>query len=99
MSLKRILALTGAGLLVIMYLLTLFFALSGSENYHGMLMGSIAATIIVPVVIYGYILVYRLLKSMVGDPVKREIEIKLQGTEGQAGVPYGEAYKAEEEKR
>ncbi len=64
---KRILALAGAVILAVMYIITLVFALSGSENYWGMLMASVAATIIVPVVLYGYSLVYRLLKGKAFD--------------------------------
>ena len=66
-TVKRILALAGAVILAVMYIITLVFALSGSENYWGMLMASVAATIIVPVVIYGYTLVYRLLKGRTPD--------------------------------
>lgn len=60
---KRILALIGALLLFAMYASTLVFALSGSENAESMLMASIACTIIVPVLLYAYILVYRVLRG------------------------------------
>lgn len=60
---KRILALIGAILLIGMYACTLIFALSGSENATSLLMASIACTIIVPVFIYAYMLVYRVLKG------------------------------------
>ncbi|MCR5788934.1 MAG: hypothetical protein K6G83_03520 [Lachnospiraceae bacterium] len=60
---KRIFALFGAVLLAGMYLLTLYFALTDSSYTKGMLMASIAATIIVPVMLYGYIVLYRLLKK------------------------------------
>ena len=73
---KRILALAGVVILVVMYLLTLVFALSGSENYWGMLMGSVAATIIVPVVLYAYIIVYKLLKERNGELTDTEEEDK-----------------------
>ncbi len=62
-SMKRIFAIIGAGLLVMMYLMTLIFALSGSENYWGMLMASIAATITIPVLLYAYSLIYKTLKD------------------------------------
>ncbi|MGN1164840.1 MAG: hypothetical protein ACI4S2_00245 [Lachnospiraceae bacterium] len=60
---KRILALIGAILLIGMYACTLIFALIGSENATSLLMASIACTIIVPVFIYAYMLVYRVLKG------------------------------------
>lgn len=60
---KRILALLGAILLFGMYAATLVFALSGSENAESLLMASIGCTIIVPVLLYAYDLVYRVLRG------------------------------------
>ncbi len=60
-KLKRILALLGVVILVAMYLLTLVFALSSSPNAHNMLMASIACTVIVPCLLYGMILIARVL--------------------------------------
>ncbi len=60
---KRILALLGAALLFLMYASTLIFALIGSETALMWLRASVACTIIVPVMLYGYILVYRALKG------------------------------------
>ncbi len=79
---KRILAFIGVGLLVGMYLMTLVFALSGSENYWGMLMGSVSATIIIPVVLYAYNLVYRLLKDRraAADRGSEQTETEAKGT-------------------
>lgn len=62
-NLKRILAGAGALLLLCMYLATLVFALMDSPNAVGLLKASIACTIIVPVFLYAYILVYRLTKK------------------------------------
>lgn len=58
---KRILALTGAVVLILMYLCTLVFALIDHPAAKDLLMASIACTILVPVLLYGYLLVYRLL--------------------------------------
>jgi len=60
---KRILALTGAILLAGMYLSTLVFALMKNENASNMLMASIVCTVIVPVLLYAYTLMYRVLKD------------------------------------
>ncbi len=60
---KRILAIIGAVLLVFMYIMTLISALSGSQDYWNMLMASASCTIIVPVLLYAYGLIYRLLKE------------------------------------
>lgn len=58
---KRILAFAGVILLVCMYLSTLIFAFLKSPYSADLLKASIACTIIVPVLLYGYILVYRLI--------------------------------------
>ena len=57
---KRILALIGAVLLVAMYASTLIFALTDRSGTMNLLMASIACTIILPVLLYGYLLVYKL---------------------------------------
>ena len=58
---KRILAIIGIIILAGMYLSTLVFALMKHENASDMLMASIACTIIVPVFLDGYVLMYRVL--------------------------------------
>ena len=62
---KRILALIGVILLVLLYLSTLVFALLGKE-FLNWLMAAIIATIVVPVLIWAYGFVYRLLKGEEG---------------------------------
>lgn len=57
---KRILALIAAILLFGMYLSTLIFALMGSPHSIDLLWASIACTIVLPVLLYGYMLVYKL---------------------------------------
>lgn len=59
-KLKRILALLGVVLLTALYLSTLFFALFDSPKTMGMFKASIAATILLPVLLYAYTLFYRL---------------------------------------
>ena len=66
---KRILALIGAILLACMYACTLVFALIGSPASTGLFRASVAATILVPVLLYAYILVARLLKGSGSDGV------------------------------
>lgn len=60
---KRILALAGVVVLVLMYLSTLVFALMDSEFAANMLRGSVACTILIPVLLYAYILIYRVLNN------------------------------------
>ena len=59
---KRILALAGVILLVLLYLSTLIFALLGKE-FLNWLMAAIIATIVIPVLIWAYGFIYRLLKG------------------------------------
>ena len=65
---KRILALAGAVLLICMYACTLIFALIDSPAAFGMLKASVTATILIPVLLYAYILVARLLKGRGIEP-------------------------------
>lgn len=69
---KRILALIGAILLFGMYACTLIFALSGSENSTNLLMASIACTIFVPVILYAYQLLYKVLKGKGSDETSKQ---------------------------
>lgn len=57
---KRIFALAASILLGLMYLSTLFFALSDNPNAVGLFKLSIACTIFVPVLLYAYTLFYKL---------------------------------------
>lgn len=60
---KRILALVGAIALVLMYISTLVFAFIDPDASGGLLKASIACTVILPVLLYAYSLVYRLTKK------------------------------------
>ena len=60
---KQILAILGIILLVGLYLSTIICALSASENFMNMLMASVYATIVIPVLIWAYSFVYKLLKG------------------------------------
>ena len=57
---KQILALLGAVLLAALYISTLVFALSDSPVFSDLLKISVAATILVPVLLYACILAARL---------------------------------------
>lgn len=56
----RILALIGAILLAALYIGTLIFALIGTPWADDLLKASIAATILIPVLLYAYLMFYRL---------------------------------------
>lgn len=69
---KRIFALIGVFLLVLLYLSTLVFAVLGKE-FMNWLMASIVTTIMLPVLIWAYGFIYRLLKeTKTEDDVKKE---------------------------
>ena len=59
---KRILAMIGVVVLVLLYLSTLVFAMLG-EAYMNWLLAAIVATILVPVLIWAYGFIYRLIKG------------------------------------
>lgn len=60
---KRILALTCAILLIILYGSTLFFALTDHSETMRLFKASIVCTIVLPVLIYAYTLVYRITRK------------------------------------
>lgn len=62
-KLKRLLALIGAILLIVLYVSTLIFSLMNSELAHGLLKASIFCTIAVPVILYACMLAYRVLRG------------------------------------
>ena len=62
-KLKRIFALIGAILLAGMYVITLVLGIIASPATKNMLMASIACTVIIPCLIYGFMLVARVLDN------------------------------------
>ncbi|MDD3360609.1 MAG: hypothetical protein PHW34_02940 [Hespellia sp.] len=62
-KIKRILAITGVVILVGLYVSTLVFALIGSELSTNLLKASVACTILLPIILYGYMLLYKLSKK------------------------------------
>ena len=69
-KIKRILAGAGAVLLILMYISTLIFALIGSPNVIKLLWASIASTIVLPVLLYGIQLAFRVTKNEDEDNTK-----------------------------
>ena len=60
MKIKRIFALIAVILLVALYGSTVVFALSDSPNATYLFKASIFCTVIIPVLLYSYVLVYRI---------------------------------------
>ena len=63
MKLRRIFAIIGVVLLVLMYLSTLVFSLIGGELAFTWLKASLLCTIIVPIYLYIFTAVYKWLKN------------------------------------
>ncbi|EEG75641.1 hypothetical protein CLOHYLEM_04377 [[Clostridium] hylemonae DSM 15053] len=62
-KLKRITALAGAVLLAGMYMSTLIFALLDRSETMGLLKASVVCTVLLPVLLYAYTLVYKITKG------------------------------------
>jgi len=62
-KLKRILALLGVILLAGLYIITLVLAFADPTASKEWLRASIAATLIIPVLLYAYLMVYKLLNK------------------------------------
>lgn len=62
-KLKRILALLGVVLLAGLYLTTLILAICGNSNTMNVFIASIVATAVIPVLLWAYSMIYRLLKE------------------------------------
>lgn len=61
---KRVFAIIGVVLLLIMYAMTLVFAIIDNPATMDLFKASVALTIFVPVLLYAYQLVFRVLKGM-----------------------------------
>lgn len=77
---KRILAVAGIILLLAMYAMTLIFAISGSESADGWFKVSLFCTIVIPVMLYAYTLVYHYLKGR-GEEIRNEEIHKMETSE------------------
>lgn len=64
---KRLLAVIGIMLLVSMYILTLVLALTDDPNTMNAFRASIYCTVLIPVLIWAYTFIYKLLKNNYGD--------------------------------
>ncbi len=62
-QIRRILAILGIVLLVSMYLITLFCAVFDTGNDMAMFKASVTCTILVPILNWGYTVIYRLAKG------------------------------------
>ena len=75
MKIKRIYAIIAVVLLVALYGSTIVFALSDNPNAVYMFKASIFCTVIIPIILYSYILVYRVLGKKESDHTDDEKDI------------------------
>jgi len=72
-KIKRIIALIGAVVLALLYIMTLVFAITDNPNTMSFFKASVTLTIFIPVLIYAYQLVYRVLKSY-GNKTEEDVK-------------------------
>lgn len=58
---KRVLSILGILILAGLYLASLILAITGSEHTFDLFVASVAATVIIPILLWGYIIIYRFL--------------------------------------
>ena len=63
MKSKRVLALTGAVILITLYVSSIIFALMDSPLAENLLLASLFCTIVIPAVLYGYAVALRYFKK------------------------------------
>ncbi len=73
-KLRRITALVGAVALIALYVTTLVLALIGGENMMNVLMAAIVSTIVLPVLLWAYQFIYKLLKRNYSEEARAEEE-------------------------
>ena len=66
---KRIVALVGVVVLLLMYVVSFGFAILAKPEAMSLFMGSLACTIFIPIAIYVYIWLYNLANKKKGDGV------------------------------
>ncbi|MDF2952086.1 MAG: hypothetical protein K0S18_1669 [Anaerocolumna sp.] len=71
---KRILAIIGVVFLLSIYLITLIGAITASPNSSALFQASIYSTIVVPVMLYAYLFIYKLFKKNGTDIVNSNEE-------------------------
>lgn len=71
-KLKRVVAWIGIIVLVMLYVVTIISAIFVTPATQGFFKASLLATIMVPILLYVYLLVYRLLKGKNTDGTEKE---------------------------
>jgi len=80
MKLKRIIALSGVALLVLLYIVTFISAIFTSEAAPGPFKACVMATFAIPVFLYAYLLIYKLTKER-SERAKKELEEAIRNSD------------------
>ncbi len=75
-KIKQVLALAGVAVLVGMYIVTLILGITASPATQGMVMASLACTIIIPIILYAMMLVARVLGNKEDEQDKKKTDKK-----------------------
>lgn len=70
---RRMLAILGIAVLVLMYLITLYCAVFDTSRSMIMFKASVMCTILVPILIWGYTVIYRLAKGRHEQELERAL--------------------------
>ncbi|MCC8029267.1 MAG: hypothetical protein LIO75_05685 [Lachnospiraceae bacterium] len=73
-KLKRVTALVGAIALIALYIYTLVLAIIGSEQTMNLFMTSVVATVVLPVLLWAYSFIYKLLKNNYSENAREQTE-------------------------
>lgn len=69
-KMKRVLAIGGIVLLLSLYLITFISAFMSTEYSQSLFLACIYATFVIPIMIYAYMLIYRVIKNKREDNFK-----------------------------
>ncbi|MCD7866192.1 MAG: hypothetical protein LUG54_09380 [Clostridiales bacterium] len=73
-KLKRITALIGVIALFALYIYTLVLAIIGSEQTMNLFMTAVVATVVLPVLLWTYSFIYKLLKNNYSEEAREKTE-------------------------
>ncbi len=73
-KLKRITALIGVIALFALYIYTLVLAIIGSEQTMNLFMTAVVATVVLPVLLWSYSFIYKLLKNNYSEDAREKTE-------------------------
>lgn len=96
-KLKQITALIGVIVLLGLYISTVVLACIGSDTAMQLLKAAIYATIVLPVLLWAYSLIFRLLKKNYSPEARREMENLKQKAGGSTETPRTDSTEKEDD--